>query len=77
MNAVNAFNWKEYTEQEINRRGSPFKELERNAAISKRTTESVEKIRITTPSHGTVHGITSKPLKPRPTEMMRCVKKKS
>ena len=77
MSAVNAFNWKEYTEQEINRRGSPFKELERNAAISKRTTESVEKIRITTPSHGTVHGITSKPLKPRPTEMMRCVKKKS
>jgi len=77
MTAVNAFNWKEYTEQEINRRGSPFKELERNAAISKRTTESVEKIRITTPSHGTVHGITSKPLKPRPTEMMRCVKKKS
>ena len=71
MTAVNAFNWKEYTEQEINRRGSPFKELERNAAISKRTTESVEKIRITTPSHGTVHGITSKPLKPRPTEMMR------
>jgi hypothetical protein len=77
MTAVNAFNWKEYTEQEINRRGSPFKELERNAAISKRTTESVEKIRITTPSHGTVHGITSKPLKPRPTEMMRCIKKKS
>jgi len=77
MTAVNAFNWKEYTEQEINRRGSPFKELDRNAAISKRTTESVEKIRITTPSHGTVHGITSKPLKPRPTEMMRCVKKKS
>jgi hypothetical protein len=77
MTAVNAFNWKEYTEQEINRRGSPFKELERNAAISKRTTESVEKIRITTPSHGTVHGITSKPLKPRPSEMMRCVKKKS
>lgn len=77
MSAVNAFNWKEYTDEEIARRGDPFKRMARDAAISKRTTESVEKIRITTPSHGTVHGITTKPLKPRPTEMMRCVKKKS
>ena len=52
MTAVNAFNWKEYTDEEIARRGDPFKQMARDAAISKRTTESVEKIRITTPSHG-------------------------
>jgi hypothetical protein len=77
MTAVNAFNWKEYTDEEIARRGDPFKQMNHNAAIGKRTTKAVEKIRINTPSHGTIHGITTKPLKPRPTEMMRCVEKKS
>lgn len=71
MTAVNAFNWQSYTDEERSRRGNPIADLERCAAISKRTSVSVEKIRKTTPSHGTVFGLTEKVLRPNAVKMIK------
>jgi len=70
MSAVSAFNWKEYTEQEIARRGDPFKDIKRNAAISANVTEGIHKLRKKNPSHGTIFGITEKNISTRAPEMM-------
>lgn len=70
MTAVNAFNWKEYTDQEIERRGDPFAVIKRNAAISAVTAEGVHKLREKNPSHGTLHGLTTKRLNIKQPEMM-------
>ncbi len=78
MTAVSAFNWKEYTDQEIARRGDPFKDIKRNAAISANMTEGLNKIRQKNPSHGTIFGITEKNISTRAPDMMenKCAKTK-
>lgn len=45
MTAVNAFDWKAYTEEEHAKRGDPFKQIKRNAVISANVTEGIHKIR--------------------------------
>jgi hypothetical protein len=70
MSAVSAFNWKEYTDQEIARRGDPFKDIKRNAVISANVTEGIHRIRKTNPSHGTIFGITEKNISTRAPDMM-------
>jgi hypothetical protein len=77
MSAVSAFNWKEYTDQEIARRGDPFKEIKRNAAISANVTEGIHKLREKNPSHGTVLGVTTKPLNLRAPDMMETKRAKT
>jgi hypothetical protein len=70
MSAVNAFNWKAYTDEEHAKNGDPFAQIKRNAVISKNVTEGVHKLRKTKPSHGTVFGITEKRLSLRTPDMM-------
>jgi len=70
MSAVNAFNWKEYTDEEHARRGDPFKDIKRNAVISASVTEGIHKLRKTKPSHGTIFGITDKNISTTPPDMM-------
>ena len=70
MSAVNAFNWKAYTDEEHAKKGDPFAQIKRNAVISKNVTEGVHKLRKTKPSHGTVFGITEKRLSLRTPDMM-------
>ena len=70
MSAVSAFNWKEYTDQEIERRGDPFRDIKRNAVISANMTEGLNKIRQKNPSHGTIFGITEKNISTRAPDMM-------
>jgi len=77
MSAVNAFNWKEYTEQEIERRGDPFKEIKLSAVISANTTIGVHKFRKKNPSHGTIHGLTEKRLSLKEPEMMEMKRAKT
>ena len=68
--AVSAFHWKQYTDEEIQRRGDPFKDIKRNAVISANVTEGIHKIRKKNPSHGTIFGITEKNINTRAPEMM-------
>jgi len=70
MSVVNAFNWKAYTDAEIARRGDPFAEVKRSANISAATTAGVHRLRKKNPSHGTLHGMSSKPLNIREPDMM-------
>ena len=70
MSAVSAFNWKEYTDQEHAKNGDPFKTIKRSAVISANATEGMHKIRLKNPSHGTIHGITSKVLQIKEPDMM-------
>jgi hypothetical protein len=70
MSAVNAFNWKEYTDQEHARRGDPFKEIKRNAEISATVTQGIHKLRVKKPSHGTIFGITEKRINLKAPDMM-------
>ena len=70
MTVANAFNWKEYTDQEIARRGDPFKDIKRNAVISANVTEGIHRIRKKNPSHGTIFGITEKNISTRAPDMM-------
>ena len=70
MSAVNAFDWKAYTDEEHARRGDPFADIKRNAVISASVTEGIHKLRKTKPSHGTVFGITSKNISTTPPPMM-------
>ena len=71
MTVVNAFNWREYTDQEHALKGDPFKNIKRNAVISANVTEGVHRLRKKNPSHGTIHGITEKRLNIKEPEMMR------
>ena len=75
MSAVNAFNWKAYTDEEHAKNGDPMASIKRNAIISATVTEGIHKLRKKNPSHGTVHGITEKRLSLRAPEMMRPAKK--
>jgi hypothetical protein len=77
MSVVSAFNWKEYTNQEIARRGDPFKDIKRNAAISANMTEGLNKIREKNPSHGTIFGMTEKRLNIRAPDMMETKRAKT
>jgi hypothetical protein len=77
MSVVSAFNWKEYTDQEIARRGDPFKDIKRNAAISANMTEGLNKIRQTKPSHGTIFGITEGNVSTRAPDMMETKRAKT
>ena len=71
MSVVNAFDWERYTEEEHARRGDPFADIKRNAAISVKTTRGVQKLREKNPSHGTIHGITDKSISYKQPDMMR------
>ena len=75
MSALNAFNWKAYTDEEHAKNGDPMASIKRNAIISATVTEGIHKLRKKNPSHGTVHGITEKRLSLRAPEMMRPAKK--
>lgn len=77
MSVVNAFNWKEYTEQERVKNGDPFKQIKLNAVISANTTEGVHKFRKTNPSHGTIHGLTDKRLSLKQPDMMETKRAKT
>lgn len=70
MSAVNAFDWKTYTDQEHAKKGDPFKEIKRNAVISASVSEGIHKLREKNPGHGTVHGISAKRLNIKAPEMM-------
>lgn len=70
MSAVNAFDWKAYTDQEHAKKGDPFKEIKRNAVISASVSEGIHKLREKNPGHGTVHGISAKRLNIKAPEMM-------
>lgn len=70
MTAVNAFDWKAYTDEEHARRGDPFKDIKRNAVISANVTEGIHKIREKKPTHGTIFGITEKRLSLRAPDMI-------
>jgi hypothetical protein len=70
MSAVNAFDWKAYTDEEHARRGDPFADIKRNAVISASVTEGIHKLRKTKPSHGTIFGITDKNVSTTPPPMM-------
>ena len=70
MTVANAFNWKEYTDQEHAKNGDPFKTIKRNAEISASVTEGIHKLRKTKPSHGTIFGITEKNISTRAPDMM-------
>jgi hypothetical protein len=76
MSAVNAFNWKEYTDQEHAKHGDPFKTIKRSAIISANVTEGIHKIRKKNPSHGTIFGLTEKRLNLKEPEMMNAKTKK-
>jgi hypothetical protein len=67
---VNAFHWKEYTDQEYAKNGDPFKEIKRNAQIGAIVTKGIHKIREKNPSHGTMFGLTNKTLNLKEPEMM-------
>jgi len=70
MSAVNAFDWKAYTDEEHAKHGDPFKTIKRNAVISANVSEGIHKLREKNPGHGTVHGISAKRLNIKAPEMM-------
>jgi hypothetical protein len=70
MGAVNAFDWKAFTDEEHARRGDPFADIKRNAVISASVSEGIHKLREKNPGHGTVHGISAKRLNIKAPEMM-------
>lgn len=76
MTAVNAFDWKAYTDEEHARRGDPFKDIKRNAVISANVTEGIHKIRKKNPTHGTIFGLTEKRLNLKAPEIMNAKTKK-
>jgi hypothetical protein len=71
MSVVNAFNWKQYTDEEHAKHGDPFKDIKRSAALGATVTKTVHKIREKNPTHGTLFGLTAKELKLKEPEMMR------
>jgi hypothetical protein len=74
---TSAFHWQQYTEEERVRRGDPFKDIKRNAAISANVTEGIHKLRKKNPSHGTIFGVTDKPINPRAPDMMETKRAKT
>jgi hypothetical protein len=70
MSAVNAFNWKAYTDEEHAKHGDPFADIKRSAEISAATTAGVNKLRKKSPSHGTIFGVTDKNISTRAPDMM-------
>lgn len=70
MNASNAFNWKQYTDEEHAKNGDPFATIKRNAVISANVTEGIHRIRKKNPSHGTIFGITEKNINTKAPDMM-------
>ena len=77
MSAVNAFNWKAYTDEEHAKHGDPFKDIKRNAVISANTTEGIHKLRKKNPTHGTIFGITEKNISTRAPDMMETKRAKT
>ena len=75
--AVNAFDWRAYTDEERAKKGDPFADIKRNAIISANVTEGVHKLRKRKPSHGTVLGISDKAVSLTPPEMMKNGKTKN
>ena len=71
MTVVNAFDWKAYTDEEHAKNGDPFKSIKRNALISQNVTEGMAKVREKNPSHGTIFGISDKPISPRAPDMIK------
>ena len=58
---VNAFNWKQYTDEEHAKRGGdPFKAVKHNAKISLNTSVAVAKMQKKNPYHGTILGMSTK-----------------
>jgi hypothetical protein len=70
MSAVNAFDWKKFTDEEHAKNGDPFKEIKRSAVISKNVTDGMDKVREKNPTHGTIFGITEKRLSLRAPDMI-------
>ena len=70
MTVANAFNWRQYTDEEHAKTGDPFKEIKHNAKIGVIVTQTVHKIRKKNPTHGTMFGLTTKDLKLKEPEMM-------
>jgi len=70
MTVVNAFNWKEYTDEEHAKNGDPFALIKRNAVISANVTEGMSKMRDKKPTHGTILGITTKRISLKAPDMM-------
>jgi hypothetical protein len=74
--AVNAFDWRAYTDEERAKKGDPFADIKRNAIISANVTEGVHKLRKKKPSHGTILGISDKAVSLKPPETMKNAKTK-
>jgi hypothetical protein len=77
MSVVNAFNWKEYTDQEHAKNGDPFANIKRSAIISATVTEGIHKLRKKKPSHGTIFGITDGNVSTRAPDMMETKRAKT
>lgn len=71
MTVKSAFDWMDYTNEERARRGDPLAEVKRNAEISRKVANGINKLRERKPSHGTILGITEKSISMKPPEMMR------
>jgi hypothetical protein len=58
---VNAFNWKQYTDEEHAKNGGdPFKKMKHDAKISLSTSVAVAKLQRKNPYHGTIIGLSDK-----------------
>ena len=58
---VNAFNWKQYTDEEHAKNGGdPFKKVKHNAKISLNTSMAVSRLQKDRPYHGTIVGLSTK-----------------
>lgn len=74
MTQVNAFNWKEYSQQERERTGakeSLAQELNRSAKMRTNTTKAIDKIRDERPTFGTMFGISDKAVSTKPPARMK------
>ena len=71
MSAVNAFDWKAYTDEERAKHGDPFAEIHRKAKLSRSVSKGMDKVREKHPTHGTIFGITEKSISTKAPEMMR------
>jgi hypothetical protein len=58
---VNAFHWKQYTDEEHAKNGGdPFKQVKHNAKISLNTSMAVSRMQKEKPYHGTIIGLSAK-----------------
>lgn len=58
---TNAFNWKEFTEEERAKRGDLLRTIKIAQKISDSSMKLVEKKRMTNRAYGTLEGVTAKP----------------